>query len=581
MVNVPRARSRVALNGSEKANVNQDDLDWPPSFTLDQERVLELLTGDRFYADPSAALREAILNAIDAIHRRRQVSVDLLPEILVTLDSEARTLTVADNGVGMDGADVGSLFAKVGASAATEELKKESVGEFGIGVVSYFMAGDTFQLETWNGTSGPIGLEFSRAMLAGGNAREFPAARRSQGTTVCIQLRDQATFDLLHEKFAYWCRDVEGLRGQVLPHGEELRQHGAEQHGEVAVAGLPNWIEGLHLRPVSNPTGWESMTDNSSIAVLYRGVFVQEFEAPNIWGIEGSIDVDPKYFKPRLNREGFVEAEFGPQVTAVLAQCHPAILEGMVRPLVAAIDGGVLERWSQRRWATLWLSIPRSAEYAEATRAWDEVFSAIPAFEIAGADGWEPASLQDIEGLRDDVYLAPLADERTSDVVRAAIRLLRNTAKSVVRGLRVDRNWMTGAHRSFGTTADLIANAFAERIPKLIPVSEVAEAILQKVGRVAPLYTGPPVVDVVKLGHESAPVLRLAGRLAINIDHEDGRQILEEALRENRGAASLLASTARHASDHLRQVATAVSAASAAPEVLSPIRRRFIRSKAS
>ena len=559
--------------------MEKNDLDWPPSFTLDQEKVLELLTGDRFYSDPSAALREAVLNAIDAVHRRRQKSPGLSPEIQVTLNSQDQSLTVADNGLGMDGEDISRLFAKVGASAATEEMRKESVGEFGIGVISYFMAGDLFQVDTRNGEASAIGLEFSKTMLAGGKAREIQPTRKSQGTTIRINVRDKQTLDLLREKFPHWCRDVEGLDACVMPSGEKLRQPGADETDEVTVPGLPQWVEGTHLRPVSHPTGWDAMTGNSSVAVLYRGIFVQEFEAAGIWGIEGSIDVDPKYFKARLNRESFVADEFGPQVMAVLSKCHPVVLTAMVKPLVAALRDGALARWNQKRWASLWLSIPRSTEYAEATQAWDAVFSTIPAFEIAVRNIWEPASLQQIERFEEDVYVAPLADERSSDVVGAAVRFLRNTGKPVIRGLRYDKNWMRHASRSFGTTADLVARVFSDRIPKLVRISTVANGILESIDRVAPLFTGPPVVDVVRLGPESVPVLRLTRRLVINVDHDAGRQILEDALRENRGPVSLLASTARYASGHLMQVATAVSAGRAPPEILSPIRRRFIRSR--
>ena len=559
--------------------IKKKDLDWPPSFTLDQEKVLKLLTGDRFYSDPSAALREAVLNAIDAVHRRRQKSPSLSPEIQLTLNSEDQLLTVTDNGVGMDDEDITRLFAKVGASAATEELKKESVGEFGIGVISYFMAGDSFQVDTWNGEDSAIGLEFSKAMLARGKAREIQATRNSQGTTIRISVRDKQTLDLLTEKFPHWCRDVEGLDARVMPSEEQLQQHGADEMDEVTVPGLPQWVEGTHLRPVSHPTGWDAMTGNSSVAVLYRGIFVQEFEAAGIWGIEGSIDVDPKYFKPRLNRESFVADEFGPQVTAVLSRCHPIVLSAMVKPLVAALKSGALEKWDQRRWASLWLSIPRSTDYAETTQAWDEVFSTIPAFQMAVGDSWEPASLEQIEGFKEDVYVAPLADERSNDVVGAAVRFLRSTGKPVIRGLRYDKSWMRHASRSFGTTADLVAQVFSGRIPKLVRVSNVAEHVLANIDRVAPLFTGPPVVDVVRLGAESVPVLRLARRLVINVDHDAGRQILEDALRENRGPVSLLASTAKFASEHLTQVATAVSVSAAPPEILSPIRRRFIRNK--
>jgi molecular chaperone HtpG len=187
------------------------DETWPPSFTLDQERILNLLTGDRFYSKPSAALREAVLNAIDAVHRRRKTAPDLEPEITVTFNRNDLTLAVADNGIGMSRNEVSTLFTKVGASAAAVEANKDSVGEFGIGVISYFMAGDAFELQTNDGENEAIGLSFSRQMLAGGGAVEMPSTQGFQGTTVTIQIRDATTFDLLLKDFSHWCRDVEGL----------------------------------------------------------------------------------------------------------------------------------------------------------------------------------------------------------------------------------------------------------------------------------------------------------------------------------------------------------------------------------
>ena len=122
--------------------------EWPPAFSLEQEKVLNLLTGDRFYSNPSAALREAVLNAIDAVQRRKLQRHEIVPKIEVSFDADNLTLTVSDNGVGMNKEAVTELFVKVGASAATAEATKQSVGEFGIGVISYFMAADTFTLQT-------------------------------------------------------------------------------------------------------------------------------------------------------------------------------------------------------------------------------------------------------------------------------------------------------------------------------------------------------------------------------------------------------------------------------------------------
>ena len=550
---------------------------WPPKFSLDQEKILNLLTGDRFYSNPSAALREAILNAIDAVQRRRQVASDIVPEIRVTFDQEKLTLTVTDNGVGMSKLEVSALFVKVGASAATAEAKKESVGEFGIGVVSYFMAGNSFALQTYDGKTDPVGLSFDRSMLSGGNSTELSPTQQSQGTTIIIHIRDLDTFNLLLKSFPYWCRDVEGLSAQLLPQKRKLQQKGASRLDILSNLQLPLWVERANLKPVSDPTGWEAMTGISTVAVLYRGVFVQECEIKGLWGIEGSIDVDPKHFKPRLNREGFVEGQFQTEVTEFLKSCHPAILVSLVKQLDAAVKRGALDKWTEKRWANLWLSVPRNAAYSNATQLWDSVFRSIPAFELAVGNKWQPVSFERIKDFQSKVFVAPLANENSNDVVQAALRLLRNTGQAVIRGIRRDNSWMRYAGRSFGTTADLISNVFAAELPTLVPLAGEAEQLLTQIAPVAPLFTGPPAVDLVKLGHDSLPVLRLKDRLIINLDNQAGRALVEETLRANIGPISLVASAARHAYEQLTQVAAVVKGITAEPEILGPIRRRFIR----
>ena len=49
---------------------------WPPSLTVDIEPVLNLFTGENFYSSADAAIREAVLNAIDAISRRKEIDSD-------------------------------------------------------------------------------------------------------------------------------------------------------------------------------------------------------------------------------------------------------------------------------------------------------------------------------------------------------------------------------------------------------------------------------------------------------------------------------------------------------------------------
>lgn len=551
---------------------------WPPRFSLHQERILNLLTGDRFYSNPSAALRESILNAIDAIQRRKRSEPHLKPEILVTFDRRTNQLEVRDNGIGMGKAEITSLFAKIGASAATNESAKASVGEFGIGVISYFMAADSFDLHTFDGNSEAIGLQFTKEMLAGSPAIDLDTSRSDKGTTVTLYLRDDSLVQLLMDQYSHWCRDVEGLTARELPADCLLKQGNAGRaHQELNVE-LPNWIEKSHLGPVDSPPGWDAMTGKSTVSVLYRGVFVQQHEVNGLWGIHGSIDVDPKHFKPSLNREGFVGEEFKGEVEGFLKKVHPLILEEMAALVKHASESGRLTKWNENRWANLWLSVPRTKEYASATVAWDNLFRSSPAFEIAQGDRWAPCSFDELLALRPPIYLAPHAQEKTNDSIKAAIRLLRNSKKSVVRGIRRDNSWMKYAGSSFGSTAELISNAFREELPEFIGVAANADNILTKVERVAPLFTGPPAIDLVHLGPETPSALRLKRRLVINIDSSAGREIVTRILESNAGAEALIGIVARHAYEQLTQVAAVVNEIETGPEILSPVRRRYIRS---
>jgi len=550
---------------------------WPPSFTLDQERILNLLTGDRFYSNSSAALREAVLNAIDAVHRQSMKETDLAPSITVVFNREDLTLSVSDNGEGMDRAAMSQLFTRIGASAAEVESGRSSVGEFGIGVVSYFMAGDAFSVQTFDGASEPIGLKFSRKMLAGGSAEPLRPTRLTRGTTLEINVRDNETLTLLLKSFPHWCRDVLGLKGSVQPDAGEVHQGGSHRPDAVPNLPIPEWVDRAHLSAGAGPGGWDSMTGASVVSVLYRGVFVQEFTVQGLWGIEGSIDVDPKHFKPRLNREGFIGGAFQAEVEQFLRQSHPAILQAMATRLSDALSKGDLDKWTERRWATLWLSVPRDESYAAAAQVWDRIFREIPAFELAVGNKWEPLSLVHLLEVGTEVYVAPHSDEKQTEIVQAALRLLRHTGRKVIRGLRRDPGWLRHAGNYFGTTADLIASVFAHELPKLAPLAPNAENLLAQVAPVATLFGGTPSVDLVRIGSDSPPVLRLKSQLIINIDHPKGRVIVDEALTANTGRWSLIAITARHSYEHISQVAAAVRESSVGEETLGLVKRRFIR----
>ena len=192
------------------------------------------------------------------------------------------------------------------------------------------------------------------------------------------------------------------------------------------------------------------------------------------------------------------------------------------------LRSGQLNKWTEQRWATLWLSVPRDEPYAEASTEWDRIFREVPAFELAVGNKWEPISLDRLVRLAGKIFVAPYPGEKSSDVVNAALRLLRNSGRNVIRGLRRESGYLRKAGNYFATTADLIAAVFADELPELTPLSPIAEDILAEVGSIVTLLGGTQSVDLVKLGEDSPPVLRLQSRLILNIDHPTGKTIVDE-----------------------------------------------------
>ena len=283
---------------------------WPPSLTIETEPVLKLFTGENFYSSADAAIRELVLNSIDAIGRRKDFEPSIEPDIEIVFDRDNQTITVSDNGEGMSQDDLAHLFSKVGASAAqlSDGTHYRAVGEFGIGALSYFLVCDKYEIETYRQDHSPVGLLFSKQMLDGKTrADEREAKRDTVGTTVTLHVNSPDLLQLCIDKFQHWMRSVEGLSGRVIPDGENLVQGGLTRKvRQVAPTEQPEWIDGTEVGPPEDLDVWDSYDGKGQVDVLYRGVFVERLEIDQLWGLDGAIHVDPKHFRPMLNREGFV-----------------------------------------------------------------------------------------------------------------------------------------------------------------------------------------------------------------------------------------------------------------------------------
>ncbi|SED42740.1 High temperature protein G (plasmid) [Tsukamurella tyrosinosolvens] len=138
-------------------------------FQAETDQLLSLMIHS-VYSEKDVFLRELISNASDALDKLRLEAYqdkDLDADasdlhIELRTDPEARTLTIADNGIGMSRADVVDLIGTL-AKSGTGELRRkleaakqakeqgasaELIGQFGIGFYSAFMVADRVTLVT-------------------------------------------------------------------------------------------------------------------------------------------------------------------------------------------------------------------------------------------------------------------------------------------------------------------------------------------------------------------------------------------------------------------------------------------------
>ena len=124
-------------------------------FTLDQAKILDLLTGHTLYNDSSVVLRELVQNSLDAIKLRLYEAPGTEQgQVTITWESASRTLTVRDNGCGMTQDVIRNHLLRVGASLYQDAAFKKkhpgfsSISRFGIGVLSAFMIADSVEIVT-------------------------------------------------------------------------------------------------------------------------------------------------------------------------------------------------------------------------------------------------------------------------------------------------------------------------------------------------------------------------------------------------------------------------------------------------
>lgn len=174
-------------------------------FQAEVRQVLDLVIHS-LYSNKEIFLRELISNASDAADKLRfeALSNDALYEgeadlrIRVSYDKAARTLTVADNGIGMNREEVVRNIGTIAKSGTREFLSQLSgdqqkdarlIGQFGVGFYSAFIVADRVTLTTRRaGTPPAAGVRWTSD--GQGEYTLEPVEKPARGTEVVLHLKE-------------------------------------------------------------------------------------------------------------------------------------------------------------------------------------------------------------------------------------------------------------------------------------------------------------------------------------------------------------------------------------------------------
>ena len=174
-------------------------------FQAEVVQILDLMIHS-LYSNKEIFLRELISNASDAIDRLRfeiftrpELEEDDGPlQIRVTFDTAARTITVSDNGIGMNRAEVVEHIGTIAKSgtreflqALTGDQRKDAtlIGQFGVGFYSAFVVADRVTLTTRRAGL-PVGDGVRWESDGSGEYTLETVDRPARGTEIVLHLRD-------------------------------------------------------------------------------------------------------------------------------------------------------------------------------------------------------------------------------------------------------------------------------------------------------------------------------------------------------------------------------------------------------
>ena len=212
------------------------------SLSIESENMFPIIK-KWLYSDHDIFIRELVSNGCDAITNLKKLDImgeytipdDYKASIQVVVDTEGKSISFTDTGLGMTEDEVDEYINQVAFSGATDFLEKykdkaneeQIIGHFGLGFYSAFMVADRVTIDTlsWKEGATPVRWESE-----GGINFEMSEGDKSEiGTTITLYLSE----DSLEFANEYRVREVLTKYCSFMPVEIFLSKEGAEQEYET------------------------------------------------------------------------------------------------------------------------------------------------------------------------------------------------------------------------------------------------------------------------------------------------------------------------------------------------------------
>ena len=323
------------------------------SYQTEVGQLLQLMTHS-LYSNRDIFLRELISNASDAIDKFNYLhltdekfkSEEWKPRITVKIDKKDNSLSVIDNGIGMNEEDLKEnlgTIAKSGTKAFLEELQKQKdnkidsnlIGQFGVGFYSVFMVSSNVEVITKKAGEDKA---YKFKSDGSGEYEINEVVKESHGTVVYIKLNEDAK-EYLDE---FKIKEIIKKYSNHIPYEiyvvyDEIKQEDGKEKSEIKKE-LANEAKALWTLP-------KSQISKEEYIEFYKTTW-GDVEEPLTWvhtSAEGTLEYKTLFYIPKVAPADIFRADFQPGVKLYIKRVFITDKEKELLPLYLRFVRGIID----------------------------------------------------------------------------------------------------------------------------------------------------------------------------------------------------------------------------------------------